>query len=105
MLYANWLWRAHILPVSSEQDFFGGSVVEAIYCGCHPILPNRLAYPEHLPNHPHLFYNNFEEFCEKLENGILNFSDLEPFNIFVEKYDWQKIIGEYDKNLMQTKKP
>jgi len=103
--YANWLWRAHILPVSSEQDFFGGSVVEAIYCGCHPILPNRLAYPEHLQNNKENFYNSFDKLCQRLENAILNFSDLEPLNIFVEKYDWQNIIEEYDKNLMQIKKP
>jgi glycosyltransferase involved in cell wall biosynthesis len=35
--YARWLGRADILPVTSLQDFFGGSVVEAIYCG----VPSR----------------------------------------------------------------
>ncbi|PSR04223.1 MAG: DUF3524 domain-containing protein [Bacteroidetes bacterium SW_11_45_7] len=48
--YAYQLWRADLLPVTSNQDFFGGSVVEAIYCGCYPLLPNRLAYPEHVPS-------------------------------------------------------
>ena len=47
--YARWLWRADILPVTSIQDFFGGSVVEAIYTNCYSLLPDRLAYPEHLP--------------------------------------------------------
>ena len=27
------------------QEFFGVSVCEAIYCGCVPILPDRLNYP------------------------------------------------------------
>lgn len=103
--YANWLWRAHILPVSSKQDFFGGSVVEAIYCGCHPILPNRLAYPEHLPNYPHLFYNSFEELWEKLEDAILNFTYLQSAHEFVKKYDWYEIVGEYDEKFKQIKKP
>ncbi|MEM1122236.1 MAG: DUF3524 domain-containing protein, partial [Bacteroidota bacterium] len=48
--YAQWLWQADILPVSNHQDFFGQSVVEAIYCDCFPILPDRLAYPEHVPS-------------------------------------------------------
>ncbi|HEX9872961.1 MAG TPA: DUF3524 domain-containing protein, partial [Deferrimonas sp.] len=47
--YARWLWRADILPVTSSHDFFGASVVQAIYCHCAPLLPRRLAYPEHLP--------------------------------------------------------
>jgi len=97
--YARWLWRANILPVTSNQDFFGGSVVEAIYCNCYPILPNRLAYPEHLPNNTSCFYDSFEQLCEKLENAILNFSNLENLNSFVEKYDWKEIILEYDKKL------
>ena len=46
--YASWLWRADIIPVTSNHDFFGASVVQAIYCNTYPILPDRLAYPEHL---------------------------------------------------------
>ena len=103
--YANWLWRSHILPVSSKQDFFGGSVVEAIYCGSHPILANRLVYPEHLANHPHLFYNSFEEFCEKLEDAILNFTNLKSMYKFVKKYDWDEMAEEYDEKFKQIKKP
>jgi glycosyltransferase involved in cell wall biosynthesis len=103
--YASWLWKAHILPVTSNQDFFGGSVIEAIYCNCHPILPNRLAYPEHLQNNESCFYNSYKGFCQKLEDAICNFSNLENLNSFVEKYDWKEIIDEYDKKLCQIKKP
>jgi glycosyltransferase involved in cell wall biosynthesis len=103
--YASWLWKAHILPVTSNQDFFGGSVVEAIYCNCYPILPNRLAYPEHLPNNTNCFYNTFDELCQKLEAAISKFKNLEKQNTFVKKYDWKKIVGVYDKKLKQIKKP
>ena len=71
--------------------------MEAIYCNCYPILPNRLAYPEHIPNNTSIFYNDFDELCKKLENSILNFKQLEKFNTFVEKYDWQNIISVYDE--------
>ena len=103
--YARWLWEADILPVTSKQDFFGGSVVEAIYCSCYPILPKRLAYPEHLPNNTTCFYNTFNELCQKLETAISKFKNLEKQNTFVKKYDWKEIIGEYDKKLKQIKKP
>ena len=36
--YAKWLCSADILPVTNNQDFFGASIVEAIYCGAFPLL-------------------------------------------------------------------
>ena len=35
-----------ILPITSNQDFFGGSIIEAMYCETTPLLPKRLTYPE-----------------------------------------------------------
>ena len=34
---------------TSTHEFFGISMLEAIHCGCHPVLPNRLTYPELIP--------------------------------------------------------
>jgi glycosyltransferase involved in cell wall biosynthesis len=99
--YAGWLWKAHILPVTSNQDFFGGSVVEAIYCNCYPILPNRLAYPEHLQNNEENFYTSFEQLCQRLEKEILNFNNLENINTLVKKYDWKAIISYYDQRFLE----
>ena len=93
------------MPVTSNQDFFGGSVVEAIYCNCYPILPNRLAYPEHLQNNEENFYNSFDKLCQRLENAILDFNNLENLDAHVKKYDWKKIVGVYDEKLCQIKKP
>ena len=98
--YASWLWKANILLVTSNQDFFGGSVIEAIYCNCYPILPDRLAYPEHLPNYPHLYFNSFDKLCKKLENAILDFNNLESVRDFVKQYDWKELIKEYDEKLL-----
>ncbi len=56
--YYRWLWQADVVVSTSHQDFFGISIVEAIYCGCWPILPDRLAFPEHIPeaHHPACIY-------------------------------------------------
>ena len=66
--YASWLWRADILPVNSNHDFFGASVVQAIYCNCTPLLPNRLAYPEHIPEEQRdwFLYDDFEDLLNRL---------------------------------------
>lgn len=47
--YWEWVHQADVLPVTTQHDFFGISVVEAIAAGVYPLLPNRLAYPEHIP--------------------------------------------------------
>ena len=44
--YARLLWRADYVVSTARQEFFGLSVCEAIYCGCIPILPDRLNYPD-----------------------------------------------------------
>lgn len=43
--YARLLWQADYVVSSAWQEFFGISVCEAIYCGCLPILPDRVNYP------------------------------------------------------------
>ena len=47
--YGALLHRADVVVSTAIHEFFGVSVVEAIYCGCFPVLPNRLAYPELIP--------------------------------------------------------
>ena len=98
--YAKWLWRSDILPVTSIQDFFGVSIMEAIYCQTVPLLPSRLSYPKLLKedNNPQLFYENDSDLLEKLRNCIQNISELrqEQYQSIASDYDWSNMITEYD---------
>jgi glycosyltransferase involved in cell wall biosynthesis len=105
--YAQWLWVADILPVTSRQDFFGGSVVEAMYCGCFPILPRRLAYTEHVPEalHPACFYEKDEAFYPLLRKTLVQWPQLPQATVtsdFVARYDWSILAGQYDKRLARV---
>lgn len=51
--YAALLWRSDVVVSTSVHEFFGISMLEAIHCGCHPLLPNRLTYPELIPERLH----------------------------------------------------
>ena len=98
--YARWLWRADILPVTSNQDFFGGSVIEAMYCDCFPLLPNRLAYPEHLPEElEREFLYEEGELYARLQTAIKNVMTLRKvdYQSIVSKYDWLNLIPKYDE--------
>lgn len=97
--YAEWLWRADILPVTSLHDFFGVSVVQALYCQCYPLLPQRLAYPEHVGCDKHdYFYTDFNDLVARL--GRLCGQPKERPNLSlrhgVARYDWESRAPCYD---------
>lgn len=100
--YCRWLWLADVLPVTSLQDFFGGSIVEAMYCNVVPLLPRRLAYPEHIPAQYHnTFFYDETDFAVKLQRRIMDVKYLRVMNTrqYVNKYDWQNLITQYDQTL------
>ena len=102
--YARWLWKADILPVTTIHDFFGISVIEAMYCECLPILPNRLAYPEHFSSASTsgYFYDNEEELEDMLRKAILHYPQRPNSQIrkYASRYDWSEIVIQYDEWLL-----
>jgi glycosyltransferase involved in cell wall biosynthesis len=91
--YASLLWQADVLPVTSKQDFFGGSVVEAIACNTMPLLPNRLSYPEHIPNsrRDSYLYQNESDLFEKAKWAAVNVET-------IRKENYAQLVGNYDVN-------
>ncbi len=94
--YIRNLWKADILPVTSIHDFFGVSVLEAIYCNTTPLLPHKLAYPEHL-NSAEYFYHSESDFVGKLTKLIENVNPTShELQSQILKYDWSQVILQYD---------
>jgi glycosyltransferase involved in cell wall biosynthesis len=96
--YAQWLWRADILPVTSRQEFFGASVVQALYCGCSALLPDRLSYPEHVPAQAaaSVLYRDGDSLADRLRTLITRGSGAELLRGFVTRYDWGNLANLYD---------
>ena len=101
--YAYSLHKADIIPVTSNQEFFGVSVMEAIYCGVWPILPERLSYKELFSDatYKNNFYSDDSLFYEKIKLSILNIKDIRKKSMknIPKKYDWKNITKEYDETL------
>ncbi|MCK5680953.1 DUF3524 domain-containing protein [bacterium] len=101
--YATWLWRADLLPVTSHHDFFGISVVEAIYCNCYPLLPSRLAYPEHFPDNSKagFFYSDYSDLLKKVKHQLEHITETRKVRpgLQIWNYDWSKMAPEYDARM------
>jgi len=52
-VYRSLLRSADVVVSTARHEFFGIAVVEAIAAGAFPVLPNRLVYPEHIPDELH----------------------------------------------------
>ncbi len=101
--YAAWLWRGDLLPVTSNQDFFGISVMQALYCNCYPLLPRRLAYPELIPTELHrtYLYHDLEDLVDRLDWALRNIKKVRRQNLreIAAQYDWGKMVPQYDAQI------
>ncbi len=103
--YKDLLFQSDILPVTSIQDFFGISIIEAIAHGVFPLLPNRLVYPEHIPadsSSKHL-YNGDDDLYDKLKILLLS-EELAFDNSWVQQYFWPNIISDYDETFSKVQR-
>jgi len=103
--YREWLMRGSIVVSTAMQENFGISVVEAVRYGCVPILPDRLAYPEIIPDklHSDLLYRGQDELIEKLSLVIREPSRfqkmVEDLSDRMGDFAWENLIDRYDDEL------
>ncbi|MEL6629799.1 MAG: hypothetical protein AAFQ92_30305, partial [Bacteroidota bacterium] len=90
--YWSLLSQATLQPVTSKQDFFGMSVVEAQWAGTIPLLPNRLVFSERAASLP-ILYNSFEELVEMVAHPP-NLT-AQTLNQIAQNFQWSKVIDQY----------
>ncbi len=98
--YESLLQQATLAPVTSIQDNFGISVVEAAYCGATPVLPDRLSYSELFGGN--YIYRDFDELVEQCVTVL----EKKPAvagkaQSDAGRFHWQNLIAEYDKTLLK----
>ncbi len=100
--YARLLWRADYVVSTAWQEFFGQSVCEAIYCGCIPILPDRLNYPDLITEElkPYCLYQRDRlnaQMRYHLEGDIG--LDSTALREKIAGFDWRLMASRYDEAL------
>ena len=105
--YINRLKQGSIVISTARQENFGMSVIEAMIAGCIPLLPNRLSYPEILPEkfHAHFLYRNKYDLIEKLTHIISDSNAYEALRKSLTRemksFLWKNVIHGYDRVLEQ----
>lgn len=98
--YARLLWEADVQVSTARHEFFGLATIEAIYCDCFPILPDRLAYLEYIPAEARelVLYRSFEALVDRLRWAIQNPDTVRAFTLrpAVAHFAWEQMAPRYD---------
>jgi glycosyltransferase involved in cell wall biosynthesis len=103
--YPRLLWEADVVVSTARHEFFGVAVVEAVYCGCVPVLPRRLAYPEVIPEayHDCCLYDDFEGLLARLRWALEDPSAARrataDLPAAMAHFDWSAMAPQYDEVL------
>jgi len=95
--YYSILQAADVSVSTAKHEFFGVSMMESAMCGCFPLCPNRLSYPELFPsqciyNTDRQLYKRLREYCTKKHLCKVHFGS----NDFkFDRFSWQRLKPEY----------
>jgi glycosyltransferase involved in cell wall biosynthesis len=90
------------------QENFGISVMEAIAHGCFPLLPNRLSYPELIPEYlkPDVIYRDDADLEARLERILVQPEVYRDKAVALAahagRFSWMHMAPKWDEALCQA---
>ncbi|HYZ98590.1 MAG TPA: DUF3524 domain-containing protein [Acidimicrobiales bacterium] len=105
--YPGLLRRADVVVSTARHEFFGVAVAEAITAGALPLLPDRLSYPELVPDsrEPYLYADDaglVERLCWALTDDAGRRAAAADARRHVERFDWRRVAPRYDDLFVQV---
>jgi glycosyltransferase involved in cell wall biosynthesis len=97
--YIRLLNRADIVVSTALHEFFGMAVLEAVRCGCRPLVPDRLSYRELFPR-PYRYPEG--GFARAISRELDKYCPLDKTEVLqlTDHCSWPNMAGKYKKWLL-----
>jgi hypothetical protein len=100
--YIGLLERSSVVLSTAHQEFFGIAIVEAVASGAHPVLPDRLVYPERVTqlgaDPDTALYSSTDDAVELIRLAFGTAPDPGLMDAS-HQYDWAVVAPQYDRAL------
>jgi len=91
------LLQSRIQINTGDQDFVSWTLLEATTCGCMPLYPYFLSFPEALEYNHHFMYQkgDIQDAAQKIRKMIDTVPSVDDFTWVYKKYDqsWQRMLS------------